>query len=132
VANSHHLLVGRKRVDLKDLQGCRWIVYTSSMPMRISLEQEFRIAGLSFPTSLFETRSALATMSLIQNDADTVALLSSDVASFFVSFGMARILPVQLQTESDAYEIITRKFPEIDDRTESFKLELILGANKLK
>ena len=42
VANPAHPLVERKRVSLQDLSDSRWIVYTAAMPMRLSLEQEYR------------------------------------------------------------------------------------------
>lgn len=109
VANPAHPLVGKERIQLADLAESRWIVYEAGMPMRLSLEEEYRRAGLAFPLALLETRSALATMSLIQGDPNTVALLSSDVAEFFVKFGAACTLPMQLQWKSDPYEVITRK-----------------------
>ncbi|MEN5299548.1 LysR family transcriptional regulator [Brucella sp. TWI559] len=128
VANPSHPLVGRKRVKLKDLVDSRWIVYTASMPMRLSLEQEFRQSGLTIPTALLETRSALTTMSLMQSDINTVALLSSDVAAFFVNFGMACILPMHLRSKSEPYEVITRQSTELGIPVLRFIDELVAGT----
>ena len=127
VANVAHPRVGRRRVRLEDIAGSRWIVYTAGMPMRRSLEQEFQQAGLEFPRALLETRSALTTMSLIQGDARTVALLSSDVAAFFAGFGMARILPMHLQTKSDPYEVITRRGQDLPEHAAQFVAEMTSG-----
>jgi len=127
VANVAHPMVGRRRVRLEDIAGSRWIVYTAGMPMRRSLEQEFQQAGLEFPRALLETRSALTTMSLIQGDARTVALLSSDVAAFFAGFGMARILPMHLQTKSDPYEVITRRGQDLPEHAAQFVAEMTSG-----
>jgi len=128
VANPLHPLVGRKRVQLEDLVDSRWIVYTASMPMRVSLEQEYRNAGLAFPSVLLETRSALTTMSLIQGKPNTVALLSSDVAAFFVNFGMACTLPMHLRSKSDPYEVITRRSYDLPDEAAKFLEELVAGV----
>ncbi|MDT6941723.1 LysR family transcriptional regulator [Brucella pseudogrignonensis] len=132
VANPYHPLVGRKRVRLKDLVDSRWIVYTASMPMRLSLEQEFKQAGLVIPTALLETRSALTTMSLMQSDMNTVALLSSDVAAFFVNFGMACILPMHLRSKSEPYEVITRQSSDLGIHARQFIDELLSGITHLK
>lgn len=128
VANPSHPLVRKKRVSLEDLKASRWIVYTAAMPMRLLLEREFRHAGLAFPVALLETRSALATMSLIQADPNTVALLSSDVAGFFVEFGMARTLPMRLSSRSEPYEVITRREIGPSDAVQRFIADLIAGA----
>lgn len=109
VANPAHPLVGSKRLTLADLSGSRWIVYTARMPMRLSLEHEYREAGLAFPRTLVETRSAFATMSLVQSNANYIALLSHDVATVFVNFGVAKTLALRLRSKSQAYELITRK-----------------------
>ncbi|BAQ44786.1 MULTISPECIES: LysR family transcriptional regulator [Methylobacterium] len=109
VANPAHPLVERKRVTLAELSQSRWIVYTAMMPMRISLEQEYREAGLAFPRTLVETRSAFATMSLLHSSPNYIALLSSDVAAFFVDLGAARTLNFRLRSKSQAYEVITRR-----------------------
>lgn len=132
VANPYHPLVGRKRVRLKDLVDSRWIVYTASMPMRLSLEQEFKQAGLVIPTALLETRSALTTMSLMKSDMNTVALLSSDVAAFFVNFGMACILPMHLRSKSEPYEVITRQSSDLGIHARQFIDELLSGITHLK
>ena len=108
VANPAHPLVGRKRLTLMDFSDSRWIVYTARMPMRLSLEQEYREAGLAFPRALVETRSAFATMSLVQSSPNYVALLSNDVANVFASLGVARTLAFRLRSKSQAYELITR------------------------
>ncbi|MFT3688360.1 LysR family transcriptional regulator [Paenirhodobacter sp.] len=127
VANPAHPLVGRKRVTIADFGESRWIVYTAGMPMRLSLEQEYRQAGLAFPRRLFETRSAFTTMALIQAHADAVALLSSDVAAFFANIGLARILPMRLRSKSEAYEVITRRSAEPTGEARQFIAELVSG-----
>lgn len=128
VANPAHPLVGRRRVQLEDLQDSRWIVYTAGMPMRLLLEREFRNSGMEFPRALLETRSALTTMALIQGDENIVALLSSDVAALFVNSGMACTLPMHLRTKSDPYEVITRRSHDLPEHASKFIAELAAGT----
>lgn len=120
VAHPAHPLAGRKRLTLAELSQSRWIVYTAQMPMRISLEQEYREAGLAFPRTLVETRSAFATMSLLQCNPKYIALLSSDVAKFFVNLGVARTLNFRLRSRSEAYEVITRRKTPAPPAAEEF------------
>jgi len=76
--------------------------------MRLLLEREFHEAGLRFPLYLLETTSAFATLSLLQRNPTMVALLSTDVAQFCTGFGMTSILPLQLQSRSEPYQLVMR------------------------
>lgn len=129
VANPNHPLCNQKRIQLQDLKNSRWIVYTAAMPMRLLLEKEFQDVGLEFPDALIETRSALTTMALIQGDPETVALLSDDVAAFFVNFQMARTLPLQLRSKSEPYEVITHRSQDVSDEAKLFIAQLVAGAS---
>ena len=77
--------------------------------MRLLLEREFHEAGLRFPTYLVETTSALATLTLLQQNPSFVALLSNDVAHFFTHFSLTTRLPLILYGRSDPYQLITRR-----------------------
>jgi DNA-binding transcriptional LysR family regulator len=109
VANVAHPLAKEKRVELADLAGFRWVVYSANMPMRMLLEREFHEAGLRFPLHLLETTSAFTTLSILQQNPSFVALLSTDVAQFCERFGMTCILPLQLRSRSEPYQLVTRR-----------------------
>jgi DNA-binding transcriptional LysR family regulator len=108
VANARHPLAGRRKLELSDLAAFRWVVYSANMPMRLLLEREFHEAGLRFPLYLLETTSAFTTLSLLQRNPTMVALLSTDVARFCTGFGMTSILPLQLQSRSEPYQLVMR------------------------
>jgi DNA-binding transcriptional LysR family regulator len=108
VANVHHPLAAQKRLELSDLASFRWVVYSANMPMRLLLEREFHEAGLRFPLYLLETTSAFTTLSLLQRNPSLVALLSIDVAQFCTGFGMTTVLPLQLHSRSEPYQLVTR------------------------
>jgi DNA-binding transcriptional LysR family regulator len=109
VANSHNPLVSATALQLSDLADFRWIVYSANMPMRQLLEREFHDARLRFPLHLLETTSAFTTLSLLQKDASLVALMSTDVARFCTDFGMTSILPLQLRSLSEPYQLVNRR-----------------------
>lgn len=109
VANINHPLAKAKQLQLADLAGFRWVVYSANMPMRLLLEREFNEAGLRFPVYLLETTSAFTTLSLLQQNPSLVALLSTDVAQFCSRFGMTTILPMHLRSRSEPYQLVTRR-----------------------
>ncbi len=120
VTSPDNPLVQRSRVTLEDLSEARWIVYTEGMPMRLSLEREYRTAGLPFPTSLIETQSALTTISLMRGDPHAVALLSGDVAEFFANASLVVPMSVHLRTKSEPYEAIVLKGRDRTEHVQEF------------
>lgn len=109
VGSIDHPMSGRSHLKLADLESSRWVVYSANMPMRRLLEREFHEAGLPFPHQLYETTSAFATLALLRRQPDIVALLATDVAEFFTSLGVMRILPLELTSRSEPYQLVTRR-----------------------
>lgn len=109
IANVKHPGLSGPAITLADLAGSRWVVYRANMPMRRLLEREFHDAGLPFPVHLVETTSVLATLSLLHRNTTFVALVSVDVAQYCKSHGMVGILPLDLQSRSEPYELVFRK-----------------------
>jgi DNA-binding transcriptional LysR family regulator len=108
IANVRHPLRRAKKLTLADMEPYRWVVYRANMPMRLLLEREFRDAGIRFPAHLLETTSAFATLALLQGNPSFVALVSIDVAQFFVRHEMTCILGLRLASHSEPYELVTR------------------------
>ncbi|TLX55094.1 LysR family transcriptional regulator [Stutzerimonas nosocomialis] len=108
VAHPEHPLAGSTRLELHQLQGYRWVIFPSNMPMRLLLEREFSQAGLEFPRYPLETASTFTTLSLLREDPELVALMPRDVAQFSEGFGMIRRLPLSLQSRSEPYGVVTR------------------------
>lgn len=120
VAPPQHPFAKAVRLDLADLAACRWVVYSAGMPMRLLLEHEFYEADLPFPSALIETTSAFATLSLLQRQVSTVALLSIDVARVCEKFGFVSVLPIKLRSKSEPYLLVTRKDRELTPVTTLF------------
>src|SRR5690606_36222841 len=109
IANVGHPLRDAEKLTLQELAPYRWVLYRANMPMRLLLEREYRDCGIRFPQHLLETTSAFATLALLQANPSFVALVSIEVARFFKLRQMARILPLTLASESEPYELVTRK-----------------------
>src|SRR5450830_408857 len=125
VANIAHPMAHNPKLALSDLANYRWVVYTANMPMRLLLEREFHEAGLRFPLNLLETTSAFTTLSLLQKNASFVALMSVDVAQFCTRFGMVCILPFQLNSRSEPYQLVTRRGSTLSPMAQLFINEFI-------
>lgn len=109
VANTQHQFAGRASLALSELADAPWVVFPVNMPMRLTLEREFREAGLNFPTYPIETSSTFTTLSLLLQDPHLVAVMPVDVAQMAVTHGMLVRLPLVLKSRSEPYEIVTRQ-----------------------
>ncbi|MBD8597633.1 LysR family transcriptional regulator [Pseudomonas sp. W2Oct36] len=108
VANPAHRLAHAPTLQLDDLMDSRWVVFPVNMPMRLTLEREFRQVGLSFPLYAIETSSTFTTLSLLLKDPNLVAVMPNDVAQMALDHGMLVKLPLTIQSTSEPYEIVTR------------------------
>ncbi|KTC24781.1 LysR family transcriptional regulator [Pseudomonas putida] len=113
VANLQHPLVGCAELRLEALADSRWVVFPVNMPMRLTLEREFREAGLSFPLYPIETSSTFTTLTLLLQDRGLVAVMPWDSARIALEYGMLAQLPLELNSRSEPYEVVTRKGVEL-------------------
>lgn len=113
VANLLHPLVGHAELRLEALADSRWVVFPVNMPMRLTLEREFREAGLSFPLYPIETSSTFTTLTLLLQDRGLVAVMPWDSARIALEHGMLAQLPLVLNSRSEPYEVVTRKGVEL-------------------
>ena len=113
VANPQHPQVGQAALTLQDLAASRWVVFPVNMPMRLTLEREFREAGLSFPLYPIETSSTFTTLTLLLQDRGLVAVMPWDSAKIALEHGMLAQLPLALNSRSEPYEVVTRKDVEL-------------------
>lgn len=113
VANPRHCRAGGEGLRLEDLADSRWVVFPVNMPMRLTLEREFREAGLSFPLYPIETSSTFTTLTLLLQDPELVAVMPWDSARIALEHGMLVQLPLALNSRSEPYEVVTRKDVEL-------------------
>lgn len=130
VANTRHRFAGRDLLTLSELADSPWVVFPVNMPMRLTLEREFREAGLNFPTYPIETSSTFTTLSLLLQDPHLVAVMPVDVAQMAVTHGMLVHLPLELKSRSEPYEIVTRQGVALTAPTQLLIDEMSVQAQK--
>jgi DNA-binding transcriptional LysR family regulator len=108
VARPNHPLLGHPSLTLQHLEDAPWIVPALGSVLRHRFELMFQEAGLSVPPQLIETSSILFTTKMLQ-ESDFVAVIPTEVARYYTSYGMVSILPIKLSCTMDAFGIILRK-----------------------
>lgn len=108
VAARSHRLADATGLELADLAGLPWMAYPVNTPMRRTLERELSDAGIEVPRYPLETASAFATLTMLQETPDLVAVVPRAVAEFGERFGMLVRLPVPMRALEDPYGVITR------------------------
>jgi len=124
VAHPQHAFAQRAELTLEDLAHSRWVVFPVNMPMRQTLEREFRESGLGFPLYPIETSSTFTTLSLLLQDPELVAVMPVDVAHLALNHGMLVQLPLVLSSRNEPYEIVTRHGVELTIPTQLLIEEL--------
>jgi DNA-binding transcriptional LysR family regulator len=107
VARPSHALLGIQALSLEQLTHTRWIVPPSGSVLRHRFELMFQEQGLPVPRQLVETSSLLFVTKMLQK-SDFIAVIPTDVARYYASYGMLALLPIQLSCAMDAFGIITR------------------------
>ena len=103
-----HPMLGNPALTLKHLEQAAWIVPPMGSVLRHRFELMFQEAGLDAPRRLIETSSILFMTKMLQQ-SDFVAVVPTEVARYYASYGMVAILPIQLSCTMDAFGIILRK-----------------------
>lgn len=119
IANPGHSLADSQCLDLVQLVGFRWIVFPVNMPMRLTLEREFREAGLGFPQYPIETSSTFTTLAMLRQDPQLLAVMPFDVVRLDIECGTLIKLPLQIKSRSEPYEIVTRRGVDLSNAARS-------------
>ncbi|UHL63872.1 LysR family transcriptional regulator [Paralcaligenes sp. KSB-10] len=130
VVGNGNPLAQKADVALPDLKNSRWIAYPNRTPLNILLKQELERAGINAFASPIETASTFITMTLLSDSDDFVALIPTDVASFFANHGLITILPIRLPSRSQPFGLITRK-QRNQTRAAKLFIDAILQARTL-
>lgn len=117
MANPKHPLAGRSSLALEDLADSGWVVFSANMPLRQTLEREFHEAGVNFPAHPIETSSTFATLLLLINDPNLVAVLPTDVAELPLLQAMLTLLPCTITPKTEPFAIVTRTQVELSQLT---------------
>jgi DNA-binding transcriptional LysR family regulator len=108
VARPSHPLLTDTDLTLQRLGRESWIVPPTGSVLRHRFEVMFQEVGLGIPPRLVETSSVLFTTKMLER-SDFIAVMPTDVARYYASYGMVAILPIELSCTMDAFGIIVRK-----------------------
>lgn len=104
-----HPLANEPSLKLEQLLGYPWVLFPSHMPLRTLLERELANLGLEPPAHSVETSSTFASVLLLQNELNFIAMFSEDTVSFFDTHGLIKKAPVEIQSRVESYGVATRR-----------------------
>jgi DNA-binding transcriptional LysR family regulator len=104
-----HSLASASHVELLDLVRHPWVLFPSHMPLRTLLERALAEAGLPFPSHAIETSSTFASLLLLEESTELVALFSSETVDFFARRGLVKRLPLTLAARVEPYSLVRRR-----------------------
>lgn len=107
VTRPGHPLAGVSNLGLRDVHGAGWIVPPAGSVLRHRFDLMFQQEGLSPPINTVETSALLFTTRMLQQ-SDMIAVLATEVASYYASHGLLNILPMDVPCHMDAFGLITR------------------------
>ena len=105
VVRPGHPLLERKELALQDIAPLPWIVPPHGSILRYRFDMMFRRAGLEPPSNVVDTTALLAITALLQQ-TDSLHVMPIEVAQYYASLNVMRILPIELPCKMDAFGII--------------------------
>lgn len=107
VVRPGHPLLNVAGLDLAAVECRPWIVPPDGSVLRHRFDLMFREAGRAPPAQIIETSSLLFVTKMLQQ-TDFIAVVPTEVARYYATYGMVAILPMTLSCSMDAFGIITR------------------------
>ncbi|MEW7850866.1 LysR family transcriptional regulator [Massilia aurea] len=122
VVRPDHPLLDNKNLTLEDIAGRPWILPPPGSILRHRFDMMFLRAGLQPPVNVVDTTALLLVTALLQQ-TDALHVMPQEVAQYYASLNVMRILPIDLPCTMDAFGIIRQQ-----DHLLSPGAELLLGA----
>jgi DNA-binding transcriptional LysR family regulator len=105
VVRPGHPLLERKNLTLQDIAPLPWIVPPHGSILRYRFDMMFRRAGLVPPANVVDTTAMLMITALLQQ-TDSLHVMPIEVAQYYASLNVMRILPIEIPCKMDAFGII--------------------------
>jgi DNA-binding transcriptional LysR family regulator len=105
VVRPGHPLVERTDLLLADICARPWILPPPGSVLRHRFDMMFRKAGLPPPVNVVDSTALLLVTALLQQ-TDSLHVMPRDVAEYYVSLNVLKILPIDLPCKMDAFGII--------------------------
>jgi DNA-binding transcriptional LysR family regulator len=108
VVRPGHPLLERSDLTLHDIGGLPWILPPPGSVLRHRFDMMFRRAGLQPPVNVVDSTALLLVTALLQQ-TDSLHVMPRDVAEYYASLNVLRLLPIELPCKMDAFGIIRQE-----------------------
>lgn len=108
VVRPGHPLLERRDLALKDISSLPWILPPHGSILRHRFDMMFRRAGLEPPINVVDSTALLLVTALLQQ-TDSLHVMPIDVAAYYASLNVLKILPIDLPCKMDAFGIIRQQ-----------------------
>nr|WP_314541205.1 LysR family transcriptional regulator [uncultured Massilia sp.] len=108
VVRPGHPLLERRQLGLGDIAPLPWILPPHGSILRYRFDMMFRRAGLAPPANVVDTTAMLMITALLQQ-TDSLHVMPLEVAQYYASLNVMRILPIELPCKMDAFGIIRQQ-----------------------
>ncbi|OON64005.1 LysR family transcriptional regulator [Massilia sp. KIM] len=108
VVRPGHPLLDQGQLTLEDIAGRPWILPPPGSILRHRFDMMFRRAGLEPPVNVVDTTALLLVTALLQQ-TDSLHVMPQEVAQYYASLNVMRILSIELPCKMDAFGIIRQQ-----------------------
>ncbi|WP_208278436.1 LysR family transcriptional regulator [Massilia oculi] len=108
VVRPGHPLLERRGLTLEDIAARPWILPSPGSILRHRFDMMFRRAGLAPPVNVVDTTAILLVTALLQQ-TDALHVMPQEVAQYYASLNVMRILPIELPCKMDDFGIIRQQ-----------------------
>jgi DNA-binding transcriptional LysR family regulator len=108
VVRPGHPLLERTDLGLDDICALPWILPPPGSVLRHRFDMMFRRAGLAPPVNVVDSTALLLVTALLQQ-TDSLHVMPRDVAEYYASLNVLKLLPIDLPCKMDAFGIIRQQ-----------------------
>ncbi|GAB3375991.1 LysR family transcriptional regulator [Massilia agri] len=130
VVRPGHALLEAKDLRLEDIVDRPWILPPPGSILRHRFDMMFRRAGLQPPANVVDTTALLLITTLLQQ-TDSLHVMPLEVAQYYASLNVMRVLPIELPCTMDAFGIIRQQEHLLSPGAELLLKQVRLAASEI-
>jgi len=130
VVRPGHALLDAKDLRLEDIADRPWILPPPGSILRHRFDMMFRRAGLQPPANVVDTTALLLITTLLQQ-TDSLHVMPLEVAQYYASLNVMRVLPIELPCKMDAFGIIRQQEHLLSPGAELLLRQVRLAASEI-
>lgn len=130
VVRPGHALLEAKDLRLEDIADRPWILPPPGSILRHRFDMMFRRAGLQPPSNVVDTTALLLITTLLQQ-TDSLHVMPLEVAQYYASLNVMRVLPIDLPCTMDAFGIIRQQEHLLSPGAELLLKQVRLAASEI-